>query len=34
MFTGTLRMNLDPSGKCGDFEIIDLLKEAGLETLL
>ena len=34
MFTGTLRFNLDPEGRATDQEIIGLMKEAQLETLL
>ena len=34
MFKGTLHFNVDPIGKTSDEEIIRLLKEAGLDTLL
>ena len=34
MFTGTLRFNIDPAGKIDETQIIDLLKEAGLQSLL
>lgn len=34
MFTGTLRFNLDPEGKCSDHDILDLLNKAQLQNLL
>ena len=34
MFSGTLKFNIDPTGKISETFIIDLLKEAGLENLL
>lgn len=34
MFTGTLRFNLDPEGKASDDEIIELIKDAQLQSLL
>lgn len=34
MFNGSLRFNLDPTGKVSDEKMIKLLKEAGLENLL
>ena len=34
MFTGTLRFNLDPEDRASDEEILRLLKEAKLDTLL
>lgn len=34
LFTGSLRMNIDPSGLVSDQVIIDLLHEAGIESLL
>jgi ATP-binding cassette subfamily C (CFTR/MRP) protein 1 len=34
MFRGSLRMNIDPSGKNSDEEITQLLLDAGLESLL
>lgn len=34
LFTGTLRFNVDPAGAASDFVIIDLLRRAGLQSLL
>lgn len=34
LFSGSLRFNVDPTGKVADAEILDLLKRAGLERLL
>lgn len=34
MFTGSLRMNIDPSNRSSDEEIIELIKKAGLESLV
>jgi len=34
VFKETIKFNLDPSGLIGDQEIIDLLKQAGLDDLL
>ena len=34
MFSGTLKFNIDPTGKISETLIIHLLKEAGLENLL
>jgi len=34
MFTGSLRMNIDPCKKSSDEEIISLLKKAGLDSLI
>jgi ABC-type multidrug transport system fused ATPase/permease subunit len=34
LFTGSIRMNIDPQSKCTDEEILSLLKRAGLESLV
>lgn len=34
MFSGSLRLNLDPTGRSKDSEIISLLEKAGLESIL
>jgi len=34
LFTGSVRFNIDPTGKSTDEEIIALLKRAGLEKIL
>ena len=34
MFTGTLKFNIDPTGAISEYKIVDLLKQAGLHSLL
>lgn len=34
MFTGTLRMNVDPTSQKSDDEIIELLRQAGIDDIL
>lgn len=34
LFSGSVRFNIDPTGRATDKEILDLLKKAGLEKLL
>jgi ATP-binding cassette subfamily C (CFTR/MRP) protein 1 len=34
LFTGSLKFNIDPTNKASEFEILDLVKRAGLESLL
>jgi len=34
LFTGSLKFNIDPTNKHSEFKIIDLLKQAGLTSLL
>jgi len=34
MYKGSLKYNLDPSGKTPEKEIIEILKKAGLDTII
>jgi len=34
MYKGSLKYNLDPSGKTPDEEILAILKKAGLDTII